>query len=1304
MVWLDGLERILGMSSQNDRNKKQLIAEAEKEFLSGKISRRDFGSLMVWFGVASGFNFLGAEGAVAWVGTRLRKGKASAGGTGSNYGLRFTNTAQSYLTRTLAAAGDRRSWTMSFWIKRSQISDHMIIGVNNASDNNSYLDLRFTPTGQMCLTAWSINILTTNALFRDLAAWYHITVKVDTTQAVAKQRASLFVNGVEVSSFATDQRSSVTQNMQLAWGLGSVQHNIGRLAAGCAASCYGDMYLSEFYYVDGIALNASSFAEVDVVTGAWIPKTYASSFGTNGFRLSFSTATSTTTLGADTSGNNQPWTLNNHNTFDQVLDSPGNNFCTLSEIGVWSQPAGSIINGGLLTTSAGANHDTVGTISPDTGKWYFEAGYVTAVGTNGGIGVSAPSFANATGDNTGTAVRYTATTGGVGAAGSTGGTGTFATYGLGDVIGVAYDCAAGTIALYKNNTLQTIVTGAVFQSVPLSPWIYNYTGNVFANFGQGGVSGLTYDSASGGRFKYTPPLGFKALSTANLSTPLILKPKDYFNTLIYSGNGSDQHIGGYTARASSYNIARSLRFNSADSPYLGRTPSSAGDLQKFTLSIWFKRSLIGTQQYLFNSYASTTTDSSGFFCYINTNNKLYLTGSLTVWRASTQTFANTSDWNHIVVSVDTTQVLAADRMKVYLNGTEITAWDTNAAVVQNLNTAVNNTYPHYITTEHNTAGYFSGYLAEINLIDGQALTATNFGMVDTGTGEWVPTSYLGTYGLNGCYVNFSDNSNTTAATLGKDSAAISGAHTAANNWTPFNFSVAAGIGNDSLTDTPTANYPTICASYISANLTLSNANMTVTCNGNASDNYAYSPVGLSSGKWYWEINIDAIGGSNVVMGVFATIPSTMSATPLADAVMYWTAGGGKICSPYYAVDSQTGLGSATTGDVIGISLDMDNLTVQFYKMPSGAGPRTALGTAEKLVAGKSYYPVFDTYLSGALSINFGQRSFVVLPPTGFQSINQANLASVTNQLLNFQPDLVWIKSKNAAQAHAWYDSSRGVRKDFESNSLLGDTIQSTGLQSFDKKGFSVSSLAKLNTAANTYISWCWKKGFTPGFDIVTYSGDGSNSRTISHGLGVKPAFYITKCRTNYNNGNGFNDWAAYHKSLPQTGAANTNGPLAGYLHSTGIPMVGVGGFCSAPTTSLFAPNQQLYDNVTGETYIAYLFAEVSGFSRMSSYIGNGSADGPFVWCGFRPAFLMVKDVSQSVNWLIYDNTRDNSNVMNSEIFPNTTAAETTALTYDFDFLSNGFKLRRNSTVANSSGDKYIFVAFAEAPFKNARAR
>jgi len=308
--------------------------------------------------------------------------------------------------------------------------------------------------------------------------------------------------------------------------------------------------------------------------------------------------------------------------------------------------------------------------------------------------------------------------------------------------------------------------------------------------------------------------------------------------------------------------------------------------------------------------------------------------------------------------------------------------------------------------------------------------------------------------------------------------------------------------------------------------------------------------------------------------------------------------------------------------------------------------------------------------------------------------------------VSFQPDFVWMKGRSGATNHALYDSVRGTTKDLVSNSTGPETTQATGLTAFSSTGFTIGALAKINTSTATYVGWQWLAGAgssssntsgsltttvsvnaSAGFSVVTYTGAGGVS-TIGHGLGVAPSMMIFKDRDG-----AANNWPVYHKSLGNTSAL--------LLDTTGASTATTNWWSNTSPTSSVATIGSNETN-TGNKYVAYCFAAVAGYSAFGSYTGNGSNDGPFIYLGFRPRFLLIKSSTSAENWWLLDSTRDPYNVASLYLHPNASIAESSFATVDF--LSNGFKLRYNGAAVNASGATLIYAAFAETAFKFANAR
>jgi len=321
--------------------------------------------------------------------------------------------------------------------------------------------------------------------------------------------------------------------------------------------------------------------------------------------------------------------------------------------------------------------------------------------------------------------------------------------------------------------------------------------------------------------------------------------------------------------------------------------------------------------------------------------------------------------------------------------------------------------------------------------------------------------------------------------------------------------------------------------------------------------------------------------------------------------------------------------------------------------------------------------------------------------------------------LSFTPDFLWIKERNDSASHQLHDVLRTAGTALFSNLTNAEITSSTYVQSFDSDGFTVGDSGGTNELNKTYVGWNWKANGSgvsntdgtitstvsantdSGFSIVSYAGNSVAGATVGHGLGVTPDMIIVKSRTATA---GYLNWGVYHKDLGATKAI--------YLNTTGGASTASGPWNNtAPTSSVFSlGNDGGYGfGISGQNYIAYCFSEVDGFSKFGSYTGNGSTDGPFVYTGFRPAFVMVKGSTFTSNWNLVDDARNTFNITDNILRPNLPNVEIDgsaqgANSLIFDFLSNGFKLRYSTGDINGSSQTFIYMAFAENPFKYSNAR
>ena len=342
------------------------------------------------------------------------------------------------------------------------------------------------------------------------------------------------------------------------------------------------------------------------------------------------------------------------------------------------------------------------------------------------------------------------------------------------------------------------------------------------------------------------------------------------------------------------------------------------------------------------------------------------------------------------------------------------------------------------------------------------------------------------------------------------------------------------------------------------------------------------------------------------------------------------------------------------------------------------------------------------------TIDDGSAYFQTKLYTGTGSSN-----SVTNDgNSDLQPDWVWINERDGTGQHGSFDSSRGVQKELKIDEAGTESTAAQSVTAFNSDGFTVGTAGDYNGSSNEQVAWQWKVnggtrttfsesganaggGYqvntTAGISIIDYTGTGSSGATITHGLGAVPKFYVVKGRSIGDS------WTSYH-------AHNTSAPETDMLKldENSATQDNVVFFNdTAPTSSVFTVdggNGESKVNQDGETYIAYCFTEIQGYSKFGKYTGNNSADGTFVYTGFKPAFIMIKRTDSSGSWVINDSTRNPTNQANNTLVPDETWVESTNDYYAMDILSNGFKLRKNSPEINGSSTTQVYMAFAEHPF------
>jgi hypothetical protein len=800
-----------------------------------------------------------------------------------------------------------------------------------------------------------------------------------------------------------------------------------------------------------------------------------------------------------------------------------------------------------------------------------------------------------------------------------------------------------------------------------------------------------------------------------------------------------------------YEIDNSLRFDRASISYLNRTASSPTLGTKATWSFWIKKSDVSedtSSSYRTVFYAGTPNSDGfriGFARYSGNGHSIQInqdlgSSSAYMYKLTNAFYRDAAGWYHFVISYDSTNATAADRIKVYANG-ELASFRTSPST----NPSLNHIPAFQVSGKTLKIGDgFGGayneaidaYLADVYFIDGQALDGTSFG--ETKSGIWIPKEYSGSYGNNGFHLEFAGNANDTSGN--------------GNNWTANNISAY-----DYMPDSPTLNfavlnplYNSISSSYPTP--TLSQGNLAASTNSGSNWKTVPTTMYMSTGKWYSEVKVTYTDYVDSFIGFASSSFNGQNYAPSETAFGYQFHPSLGIRHNSAQLSAQT----FTQGDIIGLALNMDDNEIKFYK--NGSLLYTATGVADG-----DWSVALTLLYTKTLYANFGQDSsfagnetaqgntdangigdFYYSVPSGFLALCTDNLPepvvgplgdSLSDENFNtvlfsatagvagsvtgygFAPNWLWTKARNATQSHQLFDSVRGDNNILYSNLTNKESKQAAGYFTLENDGFDYGTST---FSSNTYVGWGWKAGTAfsnsagsnsatiassgsvntdAGFSIVSYVGTGV-AGTVYHGLSSTPEFITIKDR-DYATGR---PWGSYHFKLnngvnPEDERIQLNESTA----ETGDAFI----FNStAPTSNVFSLGTSSWNNTSGNDIIAYCFHSVDGYSKVGQYVGNYNVDGPFVYTGFRPAFVIIKSaVTTGYHWYMMDSTRTTYNGSQNWLSPSQNTTEDTSTGEEVDFLSNGFKIRTNWTRLNDSGSpRYIYIAFAENPFKYANAR
>ena len=778
---------------------------------------------------------------------------------------------------------------------------------------------------------------------------------------------------------------------------------------------------------------------------------------------------------------------------------------------------------------------------------------------------------------------------------------------------------------------------------------------------------------------------------------------------------------GASGAGETYEIQNSLRNN--DGAYLNS--SFSGNNQTFTVAMWIKRSRLDSHTMIMSAAGSNHPGGADIHQFgIDASNRLFAYAFI---NSNSQRYdvkcnallADCSNWYHIHYNYDSTQSTSSNRIRLYINGELQTDLASSSYPSSNEGNYINGGKPWIIGHESRRFRYpFHGYFANVYFIDGQYLDPTDFG--ETVNGVFIPKEYTGSYSGTSFFLEFQDSSD-----FGKDTSGES------NGWSQNNYSNSNGINGDQFTDVPTNNFCTWQNHFRSDGDNLTLRNGLVRREGGADK--CLGTFLLKNNKYYFEYQAEDNNG-NHIPGV-TQADTDVRSRDNTEAAFYASNGEYKIESG----SQQSGMSTYGSGDIIGVAIDttISPAKVWFAKNNTWqlSGDPANGNNGFTLTAGKEY--VFNADHGSGSSTTTGtgffgahQGGFNYTPPTGFVAACAANLPTPsildgrkhfhtlfysgtggthTVTGLEFDPGFIWAKNRQqTGYHHDLYDIVRGDNLRMFSSQTSAD---STGYLQFGATGgFTLTAGGGINVSGNNHVAWCWYAGASTvtntdgsisaqvranpaaGFSIVSYTGNGASSATIGHGLGVTPKAFVVKSRSQARGWNNYHHIMGNGKYIQwnQNHQAETN---SDFWNNT------------SPTSSVFTVGTDNDVNDSSQNYIAYVFAEVDGYSKFGKYVGNGSSNGTYVFTGFRPAFVMIKCFQDATeHWNIPVDV-DFNNGITKTLSPNLTNAERDMSGGDaMDFYSNGFKIRNNDNNYSNNSADYIYYAFARNPFKHSNAR
>ncbi len=1166
-----------------------------------------------------------------------------------NQSLRFNDGDSAYLTRDPSSAGDRQKFTYSVWFKRSALSAAEIdlFSAGDSSTDRFEIILSSANPNQLEIymnTSGTIGDLITTQVFRDVSAWYHLVVAFDTTQSTASNRVKIYINGSQITSFATETYPS--QNFNTAVNSTSNQYISKR---NYVNDRYYDGYMAEVNMIDGQQLTPASFGETK--EGVWVPKSSSGlTFGTNGFYLPFkSDAVSegfnvVTYLGNDTS---------------QTLGGIG-----FAPDFVWLKNRDQSEVHSLYDTVRGA---TAQLFSSETDAEADRGVYGLTAFTGDGFTVGSGGEVN---DANEKYVAWCWEAGGAPTADNSASAGATPTAGSVKIDGSNLGSALG------GSIAATRLTANTSRGFSVVSWTGNGISGATIAHGLSSAPEMIFvktRSAAGMWVTYAKPAANDAETDyLRLDGTDALQDDDRIwndtapTSSVFSVGSGTSHINSNTVTHVSY------CFHSVSNYSKIGSYSGTGSANNSVTGLGFKPAWLmikrvdSANSWMMLDSTRTASGRQGNYLYADTN--------------SAESYYAEIDFDSdgFTLQVNTNAVNASGGTYIYMAfaDTRESAFFKDASGQGNNFTPNNLDYRDVLLDSPTdnfctlnplttTAGTYSeGNTRYLGASAWRRSNATHG--ISSGKWYWeycVLTAPYGTRAVNSAY---------NAGGFGLSTA--------------FNSTTAHSSVTDGVVYTDSGYFKNFSGSYTSGSAGAATS---------VGDIIGFA-VNLEDNTFtiYKNNSSEASGTIGMTAG-----------TEIVPLLLSYNADYGTLAANF-GQDSSFAGAKAAQGNA-----DGNGIGDFFYAPPSGF-----LAVCTKNLPDPTIGPTADTLATD---------HFNTVTYTG--PIAAAAAAGTTGAVtgVGFQPDWVWIKARSTVNNHEVFDSVRGVATD-GTKGLIPNTAaaeQSSnlngGLYSLDNDGFTVVAGTDSGGRSNetgsddrTYVSWNWKAGGSAssnsdgditssvsantaaGFSIGTYTGNGQGSQTIGHGLSSAPELVIVKQRS------GGNDWVVFDKFRPDTEKYLRLNENNGY-YDYGATLMATPGASTFELT--YAPSG--YTNDSGATYVFYAFHSVDGYSKVGTYTGNGNNEGPFVFTGFRPAFVQVKDTSVGNGWRTADNKRPAAfNVINESLSASSSGAASTTDGDRIDFLSNGFKCRSSAGQYNDNNSKYIYIAFAEAPFKFANAR